>query len=79
MPFWGEYWGSGWWGFGWIFPLICLLFMAVMVFVCFRMMGGMAGFGCMGGHRGHSADQVDDMRREIQGLKEEVRKLRDRS
>ena len=79
MPFWGGYWGAPWGGVGWIFPLICLLFMAVMVFVCIRMMGGMAGLGCMGRHPGHSADQVDDLRREVQGLKEEVQKLRDRS
>lgn len=66
-------------GFGWIFPLIGLLFMAVMVFVCIGVMGGMPGLGCMGGRRGHSAEPVDDLRREIQGLKEEVRRLRDRS
>jgi uncharacterized membrane protein len=81
MPFWGGYWwGQPWGGFGWIFPLIGMLFMVVMVFVCIRMMGGMlGGGGCMGGHRGRSADQADDLRREIQELKEEVRKLRDRS
>lgn len=77
MPFWD---GSPWSGFGWIFPLIGLLFMVVMAFVCIRRMGDMAGFGCLGsGHRGHAIQQADDLRREIQGLKEEVRKLRDRS
>ena len=45
MPFWD---GSPWSGFGWIFPLIGLLFMVVMAFVCIRRMGDMAGFGCLG-------------------------------
>ena len=78
MLFWSGYSGSPWWGFGWIFPLIGLLFMVVMAFVCIRMMGGMGAFGCLGGHRGHTIQQADDLRTEIQELKEEVRKLRDR-
>jgi hypothetical protein len=76
MPFWG---GSPWSAFGWIFPLIGLLFMVVMAFVCIRRMGGMAGVGCLGGgHRGHVIHQADDLWREIQELKEEIRNLRDR-
>ncbi len=80
MPFWGGYWAQPWGGFGWIFPLIGMLFMIVMVFVCIRMMGGTMGgmgtAGCMGSHRGQSADQTADLQREIQELKEEVRRLR---
>lgn len=76
---WGWGWGPAWGGFGWIFPLIGLLIMAVMVFACLRMMGGMRGFGCMGEHRGHSATELDELRREVRELKEEIRKLRDRS
>ena len=79
MPFWGGYWGPPWGGLSWVFPLIGLIVMAVMVFACLRMIGGRAGFGCMGGHRDHSADQVDGLRREIQELKDEVRKLRGHS
>jgi uncharacterized membrane protein len=78
MPFWDGHWQM-WGGFGWIFPLVGMVMMIVMALVCLRMMGGLAGLGCMGGHRGHGADPVDDLRREVQGLKEEVRKLRDRS
>ena len=78
MPFWSGYWQT-WGGFGWIFPLVGMVMMIVMALLCVRMMGGLVGFGCMEGHRGHGSDQVDDLRREIQALKEEVRKLRDRS
>ncbi len=74
MPMWGGYWGTPWGGFGWIFPLIGLLFMVVMGFVCFRMMGG-----CLAGHGRHTAGDVEDLRREIRGLREEIQKLRERS
>ena len=73
MPMWGGYWGGPWGGFGWIFPLIGLLFMAVMAFVCFRMMGG-----CMAGHGHHTTGEVEDLRREVRELREEIRKLRER-
>ena len=79
MPMWGGYWGPPWAGFGWIFPLIGLLFMGVMVFVCIRMMGGVSGFGCMGSHGVQSIKETEELRREVQELKEEIWKLRDRS
>ena len=79
MPMWGGYWGPPWAGFGWIFPLIGLLFMVLMVFVCMRMMGSTMRGGCMAGHGGHSASEVEDLRREVRELKDEIRKLRDRS
>ncbi len=73
MPMWGGYWGPPGGGFGWIFPLIGLLFMVVMGFVCFRMMGG-----CMAGHGRHATGEVEDLRREVRELQEEIRKLRQR-
>ncbi len=79
MPMWGGYWGPPWGGFGWIFPLIGLLFMVVMVFMCIRMMGGMSRFGCMGSHGGQNAKETEDLRQEVQAMKEEIRQLRDRS
>jgi uncharacterized membrane protein len=79
MPMWGGYWGPPWAGFGWIFPLIGLLFMVLMMFVCFRMMRGMSSGGYMTGHGGPNVGEVEDLRREVRELKEEVRKLRDRS
>lgn len=79
MPMWSGYWGPPWGGLGWIFPLIGLLFMVVMLFLCLRMMGGMMGGGCMAGHGGHSAGNVEDLRREVRELREEIRKLRGQS
>jgi hypothetical protein len=74
MHMWGGYWGMPWVGFGWIFPLIGILFMVVMAFVCCRMMGRMAGSGCMPGHGG--TGEIEDLRREVRELKEEIRKFR---
>lgn len=51
---WAGYWGAPWGAWGWVFPLIGLLFMVVMVFACVRMMGGMAGGGCMMAGAGHT-------------------------
>jgi hypothetical protein len=75
MPFWAGYWGASWGGFWWICPLLALVVMAIMIFVCRRMMGGMMGFGCMGGHRAAGPGEFADVRRELQELRDEVRKL----
>ena len=65
MPFWCGYWGS----FCWIFPLLGLVVMGVMVLACVR------GFGCMGRRAGRAPGEIADLRRELQELKEDVRKL----
>ncbi len=44
MP-WCGYWGTTGPAYWWVLPLIGLVFMAVMLFACFR------GFGCRGGCR----------------------------
>jgi hypothetical protein len=75
MP-WSAYWGLPCAGFGWMFPLIGLVFMVVMVVVCMRM-GGMPRGGCMAGHPGRRGSDVEDLRREIQGMKDEIQKLRE--
>ncbi len=74
MPFWAGY--GPWGGFGWIFPLIGLLFMVVMAFVCVRMMGGRAGGGCMTSHWRSPADETEALRREVRELKEQIEMLR---
>jgi hypothetical protein len=79
MPMWGGYWGAPWAGFGWIFPVIGLLFMVVMIIMCMRMMGGMMRGGCMTGQGGHGVGDLEELRREVRELKEEIRKLRERS
>lgn len=65
MPFWCGYCG----GFWWVFPLFGLVAMGVMAFACVR------GFGCMGSRAGGARGDVAELRREIQSLKEDVRKL----
>ena len=75
MSMWSGYWGPPWAGFGWIFPVVGLLFMVVMFVLCFRMMGG----GCMGRHGSHRVGELENLRREVQELKQEIRDLHDRS
>ena len=72
-------WGPGpWmgpmWGFWWIFPvvglLICLFFAIAMI----RMMSGGGRLMCMGPHR-HHGEETARLRREVEELREQVRKL----
>ena len=79
MPMWGGYWGGPWGGFGWLFPVIVLMFMAVMMFLCVRMMGGTMRRGPegSGSHATHQADEIADLRRDVRELREEIRQLRD--
>jgi len=74
---WAGYWGAPWGGWGWVVPLIGLVFMAVMVFVCVRMMAGMGGSGCMWSRRHPSADDTEALRRELRALKEQIEQLRE--
>lgn len=66
MP-WCGYWGAttAYW---WILPLVGLVFMGVMFFVCFR------GFGCMGGRRRAPGD-LSTLRRDVERSKEDVGRL----
>ncbi len=59
------------WGMWWIFPLVGLIFVIVMLFAISRFFGG--GFGFCGGRR---YDEIEDLKREMRDLKEEVAKLR---
>jgi hypothetical protein len=78
MPMWGGYWGGPWAGFGWLFPVVGLLFMGVMMLLCFRMMGAMVRRGPAGSDAGNQATEVSELRREMEHLREEIRRLRDR-
>jgi len=59
------------WGMGWIFPLIGLAFMILCLFAISRFFGGGAGF--CGGRR---YNEIEDLRREMRELKDEIAKLR---
>ena len=67
MPCLGT-WGTVGSGFWWVMPLVGLVLMGVMFFVCFR------GFGCMGRRRPTSGE-LSDLRGDVESLKEDVRKL----
>jgi hypothetical protein len=58
------------WGM-WIFPLMGLIFMIVLMFAVFHFFGGRSGF--CGGRR---SDEMDDLRREMGELKDEIANLR---
>ncbi len=68
MP-WCGFWGTTGAAYWWILPLIGLVFVSVMFFVCFR------GFGCMGGRR-RTPGEPSGFQRDLEMLKEEVGKLR---
>ena len=59
------------WGMGWSFPLIGLAFMIVCLFAISRFFRGGAGF-CGGGRY----NEIEDLRREMRELKDEIAKLR---
>ena len=71
-------WGSGlWmgpmWGFWWIFPVIGLLMCLLFVIAMARMMSGGGRFMCMGQHN-HESEETAKLRREVEELREQVRK-----
>ncbi len=59
------------WGMWWIFPLIGLVCIIVILFAISRFFGG--GMGFCGGRR---HDEIDDLRREMRELKDEIANLR---
>ena len=67
MPWCGS-WGTAAGGLWWLLPLIGLVLMGVMFFVCFR------GFTRVG-RRQLTSGELSDLRQEVESLKEDVRKL----
>lgn len=70
MP-WCGYWGTGGIALWWVLPLIGLVLMGVMSFICFRRFG----IACMGGRRRRSGE-LSGLQREVEALKDEIRKLK---
>ena len=73
-------WGSGpWmgqmWGFWWIFPVIGLLICFLVVVVVLRTIASGGRFICMGPHH-RDSDEIDRLRRELEELREQVKKQR---
>jgi len=71
-------WGPGpWmgpmWGFWWIFPVIGLLICLFFLIVVVRVIGGGGRFMCMGPHH-HDTEDTARLRREIEELREQVKK-----
>ncbi len=75
MPMWYAAWGAPWGYFTWIAPLIALVFMAVMAFVCFRVMRGR----CMAGPAFRTDRETERLNAEVRELREEIRNLRQRN
>src|SRR5512133_4317276 len=63
MP-WCGLWGTTGSAIWWVLPLIGLVFMGVMFFVCFRGFG----LGCMGGRR-RASSEVSDLQHQVESLK----------
>jgi len=68
MPMWGGPWGGPWYGMGWFMPLFWVLVIGVVIAVVLRRTGG---------REGDVRQELAALRRDMQDLKEEVRKLRD--
>jgi uncharacterized membrane protein len=64
-------WGPYMWGWWWIFPVICFIFMMVMIFACsgfFHKRGSFHGIG--------RYDHTEDLRRRIEELEEQISQLK---
>lgn len=71
MPLCG-FWGATVSSFWWVLPLIGLVVMAIMFFVCFRGMG----CGCMGERR-RSSGELSDLHLEVESMKDAIRRMSD--
>ena len=70
-------WMSSWVGYWWILPLACGVVMVLMALGAVRGMA-MPRFRCMGGGHGHDGDATEDLRREVEELREELTRRGDR-
>ena len=67
MPMWGGTWSGPWSGMGWFMPLFWVLVIAVVIAFVVRRAGE---------REGNVSQELAALRRDVQDLKDEVRKLR---
>lgn len=66
-------WTAPMWAFWWIFPVIGLLIFLCLVIAVVRMISGGGHFMCLG-PRQHDSDETAQLRREIEALRQEMKK-----
>jgi uncharacterized membrane protein len=66
-------WMGPMWGFWWIFPVIGLLIFLFFVVFVVRMIGGGGHFMCLG-PRHHDSEEITRLRRELEELREQMKK-----
>jgi hypothetical protein len=54
-------------------------FMVVMMVLCFRMLRGMSSMGCLPGHGRSGGGEIEELRRAVRELNEELRTFRERT
>lgn len=64
-------WGPYMWGGWWIFPVIGIIFIIIILFAISQFFGGRGGF-CSG----WKYDEIENLRKEVRELKDEVEKLK---
>ena len=67
-------WMGPMWGFWWIFPVIGLLIFLFFVVSVVHMIRGGGHFMCMGPHH-RDSEETTRLRRELEELREQVKKL----
>ena len=81
MP-WCGYWTAPLGGFWWLMPLFGLLFVTLMIVLCFRGFGRWSwrfshpGWAWRPRHSNRDAEEVSALRREVATLRDEIQKLR---
>lgn len=75
---WGY--GPGWghmYGWGWIMPLIGIVFMVVFLLIIYRIFSSGGGFcGHTPADRSRDNESIEELKKEIRSLRDEIRELK---